>query len=95
MSYPKKHRLDSGYVLYMKGKTVKILFYDGEEVHAEVTNSTGDEELVSCVLSYFRCTCTDWFNRHELLEGGYLCKHCLALIFEIGYRKANNLEMVG
>ena len=95
MSYPKKHRLESGFDLYGKGGTVKIRFYDGEEVHAEVTNSQGDTEFVSCVLGYYRCTCKDWTNRWQLVPGAFLCKHVEDLHFEIAYRKFNGLAMVG
>jgi hypothetical protein len=94
MSYPKTTRIKAGYELYQKRGTVNILFYDNTMVQAEVKNSTGGTELVSCVLSYFRCSCKDWTNRWQLIPGGYLCKHCHALLFEIGYRKANNLKMV-
>ena len=95
MSYPKNHRLDNGYKLYQMGGTVKILFYDEEEIHAEIKNSTGDTELVSCILGFYRCTCDDWFNRWQIMPGAYFCKHIEDLHFEIAYRKFNGLEMVG
>ena len=95
MSYPKNTRIKAGYELYQQKGTVTILFFDDQEVQAEVKNSDGGTELVSCLVSYWRCSCIDWYNRWQLSPGGYLCKHCYALIFEIGYRKANNLPMVG
>ncbi len=95
MSYPKNTRLKAGYKLYQKRGTVTIIFFDKEEIQAEVLNSNGGTELVSCILAFWRCTCTDWFNRHELLEGAFLCKHCYDVLFEIAYRKFNGLQMVG
>ncbi len=95
MSYPKTTRIKAGYELYRKRGTVNILFFDNTMVQAEVTNSQGDTEFVTCLTSYWRCTCHDWTNRWKLIEGAMMCKHCYDVIFEIGHRKANNLEMVG
>ena len=56
--------------------TVKILLYTDDEIQATVTNNkTKKEYLVSCIVGYWRCDCTDWYNRWKLIEGAYLCKH--------------------
>ncbi len=89
MSYPKTTRIKAGYELYQKRGTVNILFYDNTMVQAEVTNSQGDTEFVTCLTAYWRCTCKDWTNRYKLVEGSMMCKHCYAVIFEINRRLEN------
>jgi hypothetical protein len=95
MSYPKNTRIKAGYELYQRKGTVTILFFDDTMVQAEVTNSQGDTEFVSCILGFWRCTCEDWSKRWKLIPGSFLCKHCLDLLMEISYRLNNGLEMVG
>lgn len=95
MSYPKNTRIKAGYDLYQQKGTVTILFFDDTMVQAEVKNSKGDTEFVTCITAYWRCTCDDWVNRWKLIEGAFFCKHCLDVLLEISYRLNEDLEMVG
>jgi hypothetical protein len=97
MSYSKTQKMDSGMSLYYSPEyIIKIIYYDEQGIHAEITNIKKEEtHYVSCVCGYWRCTCHDWTYQWQKLEGAYNCKHIEYAHVEITYRKLLGFDLNG
>lgn len=92
--YPKTHKIDKSYKELDTYK-IEIIFYDEEEIQANIISPKGEKHFVTCSWGYWRCTCWDWTARWEKVEGAYNCKHIEMIHHEITYRLIKNLPILG
>lgn len=87
--YPHTHKMDAGFKVYNEYQ-IQILFFDKEEIQANVISPSNKAYFVTCSVGYWRCTCWDWNSMWQRIEGAYNCKHIEAVHFHLTNLKLQN-----